>query len=107
VSSVEAVLTVTEVKAPFRRGDSNEDGTFDLSDPIHLLSYLFKNGPAGVCKDAMDADDSGTLNLADPIVLLLYLFGRGDMPPIPFSACDFDPTPDDALRCPSFPPCGK
>ena len=33
----------------FRRGDSNQDLTVDVGDPIHLLEYLFAGGPAPTC----------------------------------------------------------
>ena len=34
---------------PFVCGDTNGDGTFDISDPIYSLSFLFLGGPAPKC----------------------------------------------------------
>ena len=55
----------------------------------------------------MDINDDGMINMADPIRELMFLFALGGIPPEPFNACGYDITPDDELRCPSFPPCGS
>ena len=44
----------------FVRGDSNHDGTHDISDCVSILGYLFENGTGPVlCEDAADANDDG------------------------------------------------
>ncbi|MBN2565441.1 MAG: hypothetical protein JXB46_06990 [Candidatus Eisenbacteria bacterium] len=94
----------------FRRGDSNADGVFDISDVICVLTYLF--GSVGApckevvprCLDAADANDDGVLTIADPIRALGYLFGNGGPLDGPFSACGLDPTRD-AQRCEEYEPC--
>ncbi len=106
VPSDSVTLTVLEVKARFVRGDVNMDGQRNLADPINILEILFASKETeNVCLDSMDINDDGTVNLADPVRHLMYLFGQGEIPPEPFNVCGFDPTPNDELRCPAFPPC--
>ncbi len=94
-------LTSTE----FRRGDANDDGTFNIADAITALDALF--GPASPigCSDAGDANDDGTFNIADPIRMLSALFVPGVPPlPAPHPGCGEDPTGDN-LPCASFSSC--
>jgi hypothetical protein len=85
---------------PFRRGDINNDGAQNISDPSFLLSFLFKGGPAPTCDNAADVDDSGVIDLTDAIALFNYLFRGMAQPAPPFLACGFDATPSD-LECES------
>lgn len=89
---------VAQETRAFRRGDANQNGRFELGDPIFVLTYLFANGAEPPCLDAADANDSGALDLADPIFLLNWLFAEGSPPPPPHQACGPDPTADD-LTC--------
>src|SRR5688572_29155342 len=82
----------------FSRGDSNADGRFDISDPMHSLGYLFLGGYPMECGDAADANDSGDIDISDPIYALAYLFLGGLEPPAPFPECGPDPT-DDTVSC--------
>jgi hypothetical protein len=70
----------------FIRGDSNGDGLLDLSDPIHVIDYLFLDGSMR-CLDAADFDGSSGLDLTDCVAALTYLFLDGPPPPEPFPAC--------------------
>jgi hypothetical protein len=89
----------------FRRGDTNGDGTIDLSDAISLICLLFMGScDLPTCLDAADVDDGGSINISDPIVLLGYLFLRYDPPPPPYPGCGPDPTPDD-LTCEEYRHC--
>lgn len=81
----------------FRRGDLNEDGAIDISDPIAGLICLFACIPA--CPDAHDVNDDGAWDIADPIYELGYLFNGGPAPPEPFPGCGGDATDIDALFC--------
>jgi hypothetical protein len=85
---------------PFRRGDSNDDGRFDIADAVLTLLCLFAGGPCSQCPDAADANDDGALNVTDPIYLLNWRFRGGPTnppPPPPFPSCNRDPTDQDAL----------
>jgi hypothetical protein len=87
----------------FRRGDCNDDGSRQVSDPIFLLAYLFQNGPRPDCKAACDTNDDGDLNLADATHLLEVIFIPGTPPPPPpFPGCGRDI----GSNCTTFASCG-
>lgn len=101
-------LTIEPVPT-FRRGDTNDDGEIDISDPFRLASRLFAQGDALTCEDAGDADDSGALGIPDILLILDYLFSDGDPPEAPFPDCGGDaPTIEedtDGLLCESQAVC--
>ncbi|NCG12240.1 MAG: hypothetical protein GWP38_02720 [Planctomycetia bacterium] len=79
----------------FQRGDTNLDGSRDISDPVNILQLLFNSTPVS-CQDAADANDDGNLDIADAVAALSFLFGGGTLPePI---NCGEDPTTD-GLDC--------
>jgi len=82
----------------FIRGDSNTDGTVDMSDPMFSLGYLFMGGPAPACRDAADANHDGDYDLTDPIFVLSSLFLGGSALPAPYPEPDLDRTRD-GFRC--------
>lgn len=87
----------------FLRGDANQDGDIDISDPITILNYLFRGGVVITCLSSLDTNDDGGLDIAEAIFLLSYLF-RGGVdapPPNVLTGCGIDPTPDE-LGCESF-----
>jgi hypothetical protein len=44
----------------FHRGDSNTDGSLDITDAIRTLGYLFLGKPSQIpCQDAADATTTG------------------------------------------------
>ena len=99
-----AVLGVGQLHAAdFKRGDVNEDGTFDLADGITMLQYMFSGG-VGYCVDAYDYDDDGMVNLADAVSGFNYLFLNGAAPAEPFAECGPDPVADN-LECESYADC--
>jgi predicted outer membrane repeat protein len=82
----------------FRRGDVDAGGSFDLSDPIAILGYLFLGAGAPPCLDAADMDDSGSVEISDAIQALGYLFLGGPPPSAPFEACGLE-TWADGIGC--------
>ncbi len=110
LGSFVACLQPVWAQSNFRRGDSNVDADFDISDPIFTLSFLFVAGSAAPeCRDAADSNDDGELDISDPIHSLSYLFASGGAPPAPFQVCGTDPTADELecvrfVVCPSVPP---
>jgi hypothetical protein len=90
---------------PFRRGDTNGDGTPQITDAIFLLNFLFLGGSAPPCRKSADTDDTGRVELTDAVYLLNFLFLGGKPPPAPFAACGPDPTAD-GVRCFEFDGCG-
>jgi len=84
--------------ASFVRGDANDDGRLNMSDPVFVLQYLFQGTGGPYCADAADADDNGALDIADPILMLGCLFqGQGTLLP-PYPERGFDRTVD-KLSC--------
>ena len=98
----------TSAAEVFDRGDCNDDGGFNIADPIALLGFLFPSGvpvPPG-CDDACDANDDGSLNIADAIAMLGNLFPSGAqlVIPEPHGNCGEDPTAD-SLDCETIATC--
>ena len=92
------------VGTPFRRGDANGDGLFDIADAIATLGFLFSGGALN-CADAADCNDDGLNDVADAITLLGSIFSGGGAPPAPGpNSCGIDPT-DDALDCETYNSC--
>ena len=81
----------------FVRGDANEDGVIDVSDPVAILGYLFLASVNLGCLDAADANDDGLLDVSDPTAILTTVFLGGVTLPEP-STSGLDPTPDN-LSC--------
>ena len=71
---------------PFARGDSNGDGTVNISDPSATLNWLFLGGGDPPCLAAADANRDGSVNISDPSYTLRWLFLGGADHPAP-SAC--------------------
>jgi hypothetical protein len=74
-------------------GDANADGDIDLSDGIHILSWLYLGGtePAPIaCATAYshvrsgDVNADGGVDVSDAVRVLNYLFASG---PAPAAAC--------------------
>jgi hypothetical protein len=104
LQDLELVVRVLE-PAPFRRGDSNDDGKLDISDVLRTLGYLFLGSPAPSCLDSADTDDNGTLEITDPLAVFGFLFIGSQIVPAPGpSTCGADPTPDE-LHCATFTGC--
>ncbi len=79
---------------PFRRGDTNDDGRVDLSDPVAMLNWLFLGSDEPPCREATDTNTDRASDLSDPVYVLSFLFLGGDEPaaPGPFE-CGAAPEP--------------
>jgi parallel beta-helix repeat protein/predicted outer membrane repeat protein len=64
-------------------GDANGDGAIDIADVVHLVNYLFLDGPAPSPLDAGDANGDGKVDIADVVYLVNYLFLNGPPPQCP------------------------
>ncbi len=92
------------VAGAFRRGDANDDGGVDISDPVFLLAQLFTAGATTTCDDAADANDDEAIDVADPVFILGALFVTG-APPLPApTACGVDPS-GSGLGCALYTSC--
>jgi hypothetical protein len=65
------------------RGDANMDKSFDISDPITVVEFLFQAGPPLPCMNAADFSDDVKIDIADPIAMLgaLFLGASAALPP--------------------------
>ena len=88
----------------FRRGDSNVDGNFDISDPIFTMRMIFLGDASPGCDDAADVDDDGELGVTDGIFSMRCLFLDGPPPPAPFDDCGLDVSAD-PFTCTNYPAC--
>jgi hypothetical protein len=89
---------------PFRRGDADLNGRFEITDPVSILTRLFVSGGEFPCQDAADANDRGDIDISDALFLLNFLFLGGRPPPAPFPECGEDPTADE-LTCERYDAC--
>ena len=71
---------VREGVSELTRGDVNGDGTIDLGDVLHIVSYLYKGGPAPDPFEAGDADCNEVIDLGDVLYLVSYLYKGGPAP---------------------------
>ncbi len=62
-------------------GDANSDGSLSVSDPVFLINYIFKSGPAPNPTGLGDVNDDEFVNVSDIVYLINYLF-KGGPPPI-------------------------
>ena len=81
------------------RGDANNDGVVNMSDVIHLNSYLYNGGPAPPCMNQADANKNGVVDGADSAYLLDWLFNGGPAPPSPGPYATSCTTTDPFLSC--------
>ncbi len=94
----------------FHRGDVEDNGTLNISDPIALLGFLFLGNDAPGCLEAADADNSGKIDLADAVALLGYVFLGDAAPPAPGPVvpCGVDTDPEGSpahLGCERYAGC--
>ena len=84
---------------PFIRGDSNSDSTFDISDPITILRFLFLGGEVLGCRAAADANGDSGIDITDAIYSLNFLFLGGAPLPAPAECGLSDLEEDISLGC--------
>ena len=69
-----------------RRGNINNDAkdAVNISDLSYLVSYLFKNGPAPVCREEanINGDSKESINVVDLSFIVNYLFKNGAQPQV-------------------------
>lgn len=65
------------------RGDASNDGVIDLGDVVHLINYLFRDGPAPEIPQTGDVNCDEVIELGDVVYLINYLFRDGPLPCAP------------------------
>jgi hypothetical protein len=61
-------------------GDVNADGIINIGDVVHLINYLYREGPAPPAPHVGDANCDQVVDVGDVVFLINYLF-RGGPPP--------------------------
>jgi sugar lactone lactonase YvrE len=100
---LEGAALDTPEPRPFRRGDADGDGRWNITDAVFTFNFLFNGGPVPPCRDAADSDDFEGINLTDGIFTLNFLFLGGRRIPAPYPSCGEDPTPNDGVTCDASP----
>jgi hypothetical protein len=72
--------TLSFVVRTYLRGDVNADGVVDVGDVVHLVSYLYRDGPAPDPQGAGDVNCDGQADVGDVVYLINYLYREGDPP---------------------------
>jgi hypothetical protein len=62
------------------RGDVNGDGAINVGDVIHLVNFLYRDGPPPLPAWAGDFDCDGATNVGDVVQLVNYLYRDGPPP---------------------------
>ncbi len=86
-------VTSVDPSRAFIRGDTNQDGAYDIADAVATLGSLFLGGFLPPCADAADADDDGAVDISDAVFTLGCLFLGSTCPPAPHPRCGLDETP--------------
>ena len=89
---------------PFRRGDANDSGAFDIADPVSILNHLFAGTAEPTCLDAADTNGDGSLNLVDAVRSLNFLFAGG-VPPVEPGPDSCDVSESSPLGCMRYDSC--
>ena len=105
-TSVTQEVTVASgsVEVPFRRGDTNSDGTVNIADAVNTLGYLFGGQAEPECLEAADANNDNSVNIADAVAILGHLFSNTGPLPDPFAECGVEAS-EDTVPCRAFAPC--
>ncbi len=63
-------------------GDSNNDGTINVSDAVWIINFVFTNGDEPRPElYAGDANCDGDVNVSDAVHIINYVFAQGPQPP--------------------------
>ncbi len=73
-------LVVIQVIGPIVCGDANSDYTVNVGDPVFLINYVFKGGPAAVPLCRSDANGDTFVNVGDAVALINFVFSGGPAP---------------------------
>lgn len=70
--------------AGFVRGDCNGDALITLADVIHLMRYLYGNGPVPIpVHDVGDANCDSNVNIIDVVYIVNHVLRGGPKPKCP------------------------
>lgn len=63
-----------------RPGDANIDNRVNIGDPVFLIDYIFKSGPAPCIMNWGDTNADCTIDVGDAVYLINYIFKMGPAP---------------------------
>jgi hypothetical protein len=72
--------TLSFMVRTYLRGDCKADGVINVSDVVHLINYLFMDGPAPDPWETGDVNCDGVINTVDVVYLINYIFISGPEP---------------------------
>ena len=72
--------TQTVSLCTYKCGDANRDQMVDVGDVIHLINYLYKNGPEPLPIESGDCNRDSSVDVGDVVYLINYLFKSGPPP---------------------------
>ncbi len=105
-SCEEAVEVAPPGVGPMRRGDANADASFDLTDAVAVLGWLFQGASEPPCLAAANPSLEEDVTITSAVYLINFLFLGGGAPRDPYVQCGRSAHPVDLrLGCKSFPPC--
>lgn len=64
-------------------GDADGSGSYDISDVVFLIAFIFSSGQAPNPSCLGDADGSGSIDISDAVYLISYIFSSGSAPHCP------------------------
>ncbi|MCP4566912.1 MAG: hypothetical protein GY841_04960 [FCB group bacterium] len=64
-------------------GEANSDGSLNIGDPVFVINYIFKDGPAPVPLCRGEANGDSSLNIGDVVYVINYIFKDGPPPITP------------------------
>ena len=85
------------------RGNCNCDDSYDISDALAKLSFLFLGGPPCCCDHAADTNSDTNVDISDPAMDLAFLFLGGPPPPSPFPSAGIPEGPAEPCDAPTGP----
>jgi hypothetical protein len=68
---------------PYVCGDANRDEQVNIGDAVHLVNYVFKEGPAPDPIEAGYANGDEDLNIGDAVYIINFIFKSGGPPVCP------------------------
>ncbi len=71
---------VFRIGAEYICGDANGDEAINVGDPVFIISFIFKGGPAPDPEIAGDANCDTALNIGDAVYLINHVFKGGAAP---------------------------
>ncbi|MGB7061296.1 MAG: C1 family peptidase [Candidatus Zixiibacteriota bacterium] len=72
--------TLSFVVRTYLLGDANGDGAVDVGDVVHIVNYLYRNGPDPDPLEGGDCNCDGQIDIGDVVYLVNYLFKNGPPP---------------------------